>query len=203
MQEKTITIQEVAEEFVNLYGVEERYINGLVEKSKLWFLNFENQNEESKQMIINLLSEIKFYPKTEIKDILLKQIKHLLVVLKGFEDTQILPMASKNGRSNGSAEMIQSVKELDKFHEFTPFEETLILDPVYILPDIKNLVIFDDISGTGQTVIKFLKINKEAFKGKNIYICFIVMTEVAEDNIQKWLVKNKELKVNLIYEKKY
>lgn len=202
LQEKKITIEGVTEEFVKIYGVEERYMNDLVEKSKSWLINFENQNDESKQLIINLLSEMKFYPKTKIKDILLKQIRNLQVLLNDFKDTQMLPMTSKNGRSNGSTEMIQSVKELDKFHEFTPYEETIIGDPAYVLPDILNLVIFDDISGTGQTVTKFLTANKETFKGKNIYICFIAMTEIAETNINKWLTLNKEIKVTIIYEEK-
>lgn len=59
---------------------------------------------------------------------------------------------------------------------------------------IKNIVLVDDYSGTGESIIKYLNKNLKLFKGKNIYILLISISRDAIINIQNEF-EDKDIKV--------
>lgn len=61
---------------------------------------------------------------------------------------------------------------------------------------IKNIVLIDDYSGSGESIIKYLKKYYRKFIQKNIYILLISMTEGADINIRDNF-KDKEININI------
>lgn len=66
----------------------------------------------------------------------------------------------------------------------------------YYAQYIKNIVLVDDYSGTGESIIKYLNKNLKLFKGKNIYIILISISRDAITNIQDEF-KNKDIKIHI------
>ncbi len=200
MEKNLSKLNDVVQLFKDKYGEEEYYTRDLENKIVSWLNNTDKR--EIKNILIELFSDFKFYTKLEIKKILHKQ---LLCSLKkvDLDFTNILPLPSKDGRANSSYDMTMLLKEIVREEEIDIYRDTIKTDFIHIQKDIKSIIIFDDISGTGKTVIDFLKENFHIIKDKQVILNLITITENAKTNIDKHLKKNGILNVEIIAEHKY
>ncbi|PAE23883.1 hypothetical protein [Bacillus sp. 7894-2] len=190
--------EEVVQSFIDKYGEEEYYTKNLHSKFISWLSNTEDQ--EVKDILIELFSEFNFYTKIEIKRILHKQLKDSLCKVD-LNCTCILPLIAKDGRSS-SFDMTGLLKEIIREHDIEIFIDTIKTDFRFVDEDIENIILFEDISGTGGTVIKFLKDNTKFLEGKKVILNLIATTVSAKREIEEYL-KHSRIDIELVVEHQY
>lgn len=195
-----MNINEVVKVFIEKYGQEERYTKDIESKLVSWLDN--TTLEEIKEVLLHLFSEFIFFTKREIKEVLKRQLEDVLNSYS-LDNICIIPMISKDGRANSSFDLTMLLKEVIKENDIELYKDTIKVGLDQIDEDISILVFFDDISGTGGTIVTFLKENKSNFIGKKIIIQLIVITETAKKKIDEYLNTQKELDVNVIAENNY
>ncbi|MFK4345205.1 MULTISPECIES: hypothetical protein [unclassified Paenibacillus] len=195
-----MNINEAVGVFIEKYGQEERYTKDIESKVVSWL---ENTNlEEVKEILLHLFSEFIFFTKLEIKEMLKRQLEDVLDS-EILENICIIPMVSKGGIANSSFDLTMLLKEVIKENDIELYKDTIKVGLNQIDADISTLVFFDDISGTGGTIVTFLRENKSYLIGKKIIIRLIVITETAKKIIDEYLVTQTELDVKVIAEYKY
>ncbi|MEK5354839.1 phosphoribosyltransferase-like protein [Paenibacillus sp. FSL L8-0709] len=195
-----MNINEVAQVFIEKYGQEERYTKDIESKLVSWLEN--TTLEEIKEILLHLFSEFIFFTKREIKEVMKSQLVDVLGSY-ALESICIIPMISKDGRANSSFDLTMLLKEVIKENDIELYKDTIKVGLDQIDDDISTLIFFDDISGTGGTIVTFLKENKSDLIGRKIIIRLIVITETAEIMINEYLDTQKELDVKVIAEYKY
>ncbi|MFE8701551.1 hypothetical protein ACFYKX_13180 [Cytobacillus sp. FJAT-54145] len=197
--EKSPNLDKIINSFIEKYGEEEIYTKNLYTKVSDWLKN--TDDSEIKLILIDLLSDFRFYSKIEIKQILHKQLIESLKIVN-IDTTNIIPLITKDGRANSSSDLIHLLKELDKEHDLELYRDTIINDVKYIKEDITDVILFDDISGTGNTIINYFKENTDSFLGKNIILNLISITNTAKDALNGFF-ENNNLTVELRFEHEY
>lgn len=198
--DKLVEDKLIVDKLIEEFG-EELYFKDFLNKYSSWLLNVTSEE----QVIFNkLLGKLKFYSKSKIKSLLKKKLFDLKSKYQNFEYTNIVPMVSADRRYNGSYELIASIKEIDREeafqnNELIPYKETIIMDTEYIDKDSDNVIIIDDICGTGETLDKFLKKNSKYFIGKNIIVLFLVATNLSITNFENIIKKYKQFTLNIDY----
>ncbi|MCY8343499.1 hypothetical protein [Bacillus haynesii] len=166
---------------VNEKYVDELYFKDFNNKFNRWI---ENVNDESdKKILCELLMNLKFFSRVEIKSELRKKIFELKSSNDDFKETIFIPLTPAQGRYSGANEIIQHIKEIDreekiKESELLPYGDSIRTDIVHTI-DISNLIIVDDISCTGGTVKKFINANSNLLEGKKVIIMLLVVTDEA------------------------
>ncbi|EGL14950.1 MULTISPECIES: hypothetical protein [unclassified Paenibacillus] len=195
-----MNINEVAQVFIEKYGQEELYTKDIESKLVSWLEN--TSLDEIKEILLHLFSEFIFFTKRDIKELMKSQ---LIDVLNSYplEDICIIPMVSKDGRANSSFDLTMLLKEVIKENGIELYKDTIKVGLDQIDDDITTLIFFDDISGSGGTIVSFLKENESELIGRKIIIRLIVITETAHEVIDKYLANQTELDVTVIAEFKY
>lgn len=194
-----MNINEVIQVFVENHK-EELYTKDFESKVVSWLENA--TNVDTKEILIHLLSEFTFYTKIEIKNVLKRKLDEVFNSYP-LEDICIIPMVTKNGRLNSSYDLTMLLKEIVKENDIALYKDTFKMGLYKLDADIKTLVFFDDISGTGGTIVTFLKENKNYLLGRKIDIQLIVITEIANKTIEDYLDSEHELNVKVTAEYKY
>ncbi|MNO52058.1 hypothetical protein D3C76_424670 [compost metagenome] len=195
-----MNITEVAQIFMEKYGQEELYTKDIESKLVSWLEN--TSLDEIKEILLHLFSEFIFFTKREIKDLMKKQLIDVLNSIP-LEDVCIIPMISKDGRANSSFDLTMLLKEVIKENGIELYKDTIKVGLDQIDEDITTLIFFDDISGSGGTIVSFLKANESELIGRAIIIRLIVITETAQEVINNYLAAQTKLDVTVISEHKY
>ncbi|MEN3772348.1 phosphoribosyltransferase-like protein [Priestia megaterium] len=199
MENNVSRVDELIRTFIERHGTEERYINGLEEKFSSWLANADD-NDEIKNILIELFASFNFYTKIEIKNILYKQLMNGLHKAD-LNFTSILPVTKKDG-SASSFDIIGLLREIVREHEIRIYKDTILMDISYMPEETDTVILFDDISGTGGTINTFLKERQDYLKGKKIILNLICGTPSAKKEIKKEL-KKTNLDVDLVVEHEY
>lgn len=199
MKNNVSRVDELIRAFIERHGTEERYINGLEEKFSSWLANV-GDDEDVKNILIELFASFYFYTKIEIKEILYKQLKDALDKVDLYS-TSILPVTKKDG-SASSFDIIGLLKEIVREHEIRIYKDTILMDIFYMPEETDTVILFDDISGTGGTINAFLEERQDYLKGKRIILNLICITPDARKKIAEKLTEIN-LNVELIVEHEY
>ncbi|WPP41338.1 hypothetical protein SK066_22750 [Paenibacillus hunanensis] len=192
--------EQVIRDFLDRYGEDEYFLRDIKQKFTNWLSNVDDINVES--TLIKLFSEFRFFSKLEIKLILKEQIL-MVFDSNNKKDLCIFPLKPNGIGSNSSDEMTMWVREIFREEEITTYKDTINTDLSRLGKDesIKTLVFFDDISGSGGTIVKFLEDKELNLKGKQIIINLIIITEEALEKINSYksIQKDFDIKINYKY----
>ncbi|QBP40156.1 phosphoribosyltransferase-like protein [Paenisporosarcina antarctica] len=180
---------------------DERYFKEIDSKYRSWIENV--RASDDKKILNNLLCNIRFFSKTEIKSILEGEISKLKESYDGLNDVVILPLNPINGRYNGSNELVSLIKEIDIEAQFNgtrllPYRDSIINDLQYAKA-YNTLIFVDDISGTGGTARKFINSHYAELKGKKVIFLFLSVTEQAIKEFNTLTVEYNEAHIEFIY----
>ncbi|MEW8963007.1 phosphoribosyltransferase-like protein [Paraclostridium dentum] len=197
MQNNIINIDEIIRVFIEKYGEETYYTRGIKEKLLNWINNTEDI--EIKNILLELFNEFKLFNKLEIKQIMEEQLIECLRCVD-IDYTNICHFPSVGNVYNSSSEMIPLIREIDREKgNIYLYKDTIVHGIEEISDDIESVIFFDDISGTGGTIIKFLEKNIDFIREKEIYINLVAITKVAKIEIDKFKQENNDLKIYLKY----
>ncbi|WP_339238866.1 hypothetical protein MKX40_30525 [Paenibacillus sp. FSL R5-0517] len=193
--------EEIIKKFIEKYGEEEYFLIDIKDKFYKWIDNTES--EVVREILIQLFSEFEFFPKTEVKRLLLKQLSEILHS-NSLDDIAIFSLPSQSGKTNSSDEMTMLIREIVREHGIQIYEETIKKNIEDIEDDeyIKIAVFFDDISGSGKTITDFLREYKEKLDGKKIIINLLAATDSALQAIEQYRSK-ENLDIQVKVEKTY
>lgn len=197
MQNNINNIDKIIEFFIEKYGEDTYYSRGIKEKLLKWIDNTEDT--DIKNILLELFNEFKLFNKLEIKQIMEEQLVECLNEVD-IDCTNICHFPSVGNVYNSSSEMIPLIREIDREQgNIYLYKDTIVHGIEEISNDIEYVIFFDDISGTGGTITKFLKNNLDFVRGKKIYINLIAITKVAKDIIDKFKEDNVDLNIVLKY----
>lgn len=188
---------QIIRDFIEKYDNNEYYTKDIETKFLNWLDN--TDNDEIKRILSKLFSEFRFFSKIEIKEILRNQLMGVIDSY-GKENISIFPLSSQNGKSNSSDEMTMLIREIIREYEIDLYQDTIHKDISQLdsEEEIETTVFFDDISGTGKTIIDFLKTHKEKLTNKNVVINLLAITEKSKCDIENYLQTENSLKVQII-----
>ncbi len=190
--ELQIKIKNTVEQFHNKYGQDSRTKN-LNELVGLWL---DNINDEDKEIFLKLLNNFSYYNKESIIKYANFIGDEVTKIDDDFNETIILPLTNEKGM-NGAYEIVRAIQQVNGLDKSICPVNLKYVEDTYPLNKIKNIIIVDDISGTGITFEKSVKymINtyEKIFIEKNIYLSCIVMSEEAELKISK-MCMNENMK---------
>lgn len=194
-------IDEIIENFIKKNGNESRYTKDIKNKLLKWINN--TDNIDIKNILLELFSEFKLFNKLEIKQIMEEQLIKCLEEVN-IDYTNICHFPSLDGRFNSSNEMIPLIREIDREGRLNIplYSDSIVTGIEKISDDIEYVIFFDDISGTGGTIIKFLNKNLKFLSKRKIYINLIAITKEAELKIDEFK-KNNILDVKINYKYKF
>lgn len=192
-----VHIEKLEKEFGN-----ELYYKNISERYKNW--NGNVHTVEDKAILDKLFTNLKFYSKLEIKDILSKKIKDLKAEYQDLERSSILPLTPIDGRYSGSNELIGLIKEIDVEYQhmgsrLLPYKNSILTDLNYT-DGIDVLIFIDDISGTGNTLSKFIEHHQKLLEQKKVIFFFLAVTSVALERISCLKIEYPHLEIEVLYE---
>ncbi len=168
------------------WGKDEKTKN-LLEKTQEWIIPI--KNDEHKNIFFTLLNKFNYYSREAIYNIFRNLHKKIEEFDPECENTLFLPLISPEGRLNHSYDMLscyQIATGLDKMCFPTDIYQ---VEDSYPLDIINNIVLIDDMTGTGTTIkesIKFM-INRfrNVFKNKKIHLVILEGSEEGIESIKK------------------
>lgn len=182
-------IEEVAKEFIAKYGENERYTKDIHNKLSSWINNIDN--EEIQKMWLSMFRNFIFIGKQEIKEHMKSVFINILTYIgNAIDTTNIVPVESRDGSINSSNDMIGLIHELIIDEEIPKgldiYSDTILNSASFIKNDITDVILLDDISGTGGTIKKFIEKYEVYLKDKTIYLGLIVITKTAKQFLEEY-----------------
>lgn len=202
MQDNIKNIDKILSKFIQCNGEDVYYANNVSFKLEEWINN--TDDIEVKNILLELFSHFKIFNRNEVK-VMLKELLEECLKEVNIDSTNIcyLP-SSDSGKYNGSSELTCLIREIDReTNNSYLYDDTIVTGLEYIYDDINSILFFDDISGTGRTITKFLKKNKGKFEGKKIYINLLAITQIAKANIDDFRKDNPKLDITIKYKHEY
>lgn len=188
-------VNELLTECISRWGNDHHTINlGESIESCLTYLH-----EDKKQTVfINLLKNFNYYSPEKIDYNFTQLYSSYMQLEPKIDESIFMPVKSPEGRFNHSYDMLskfQHINRLDKMLCPVDFETVI---QKYPLDSIKNIVLIDDIIGTGKTIYDSLtfSINKfgDLLKQKKIYILVLEALEHGITKIEQFAL---DAKVNI------
>lgn len=149
-------------------------------------------------MIFHLLSCFCYYPHKVVNQYLVEL--HNKLISNGEindDNTVYTSIKSNTGIGNSSNDYLVEYKLLNNINKYTWFDDIRKIKPkqqAYIL----NVILIDDCSGSGSTLIKYLGNNLDFFRGKNIYFITIHIMKEALVNISRY-AQEQNLNIYVIF----
>lgn len=190
-----VDMEEVIKNFENKYGKDDVYTEKFRDKFAKWITNF--KTDEEKKIFLKLMKEYEYFNRKWFKEAFLKLYKQCLSQGIKLENSKILSM-SKDNEADSSIEYFGLLRELDRSENLGFYSDTLIRD-IKGIKDAENVLFFDDISGSGGTVKKYLTRNSEYLKGKNVFVNVCIITSKALEDLTKYCKTEKSFKIIINY----
>lgn len=178
-------LDQTVQEFERKYGLSDVYMINFKEKLIKWLNNFKNNDE--KIAFLKLLEKYEYYNKLRVRDAFYEMYKQCVKDDLEIAETCILSMC-KDDEADSSLEYIGLIREMDRIYRLNFYNDTILYDISRIRGknSITNILFFDDICGTGGTVIKYIKKNEKLLLNKNVYLNFCVLTKYALNRLNEF-----------------
>lgn len=180
-------------------------IDDLEKKASQWLLPLQQKELTTEySVLLKLLDNFNYYSHEEISIVCQKLYNSYINCEANYNSSIYLPVTSSTGIINHSYEILSKFKDNNHINKHCVIGDltTYVTSDDYDLDLIFNLVFIDDISGSGNTIIKCLKhyMNKypNIIREKNIYILLIEATPLSIQRIQSFKESNN-LKITVIY----
>lgn len=176
-------IKEISRACIKRWGEEDENIKNFSNKVGKFISQLEC-DEETGEILLELLREYNYYSKKRIDDILRGFYKKL----EEFDlpkSRTIYSRIEKGPKINSSNNLLEEFKILNKIGNNYSYDITKM--DIGQLKYVNNIIFLDDIIGSGNTIIRFLKENENKIKNKNIIICCIEIMKEAKENIEEYL----------------
>ncbi|MCD1158989.1 phosphoribosyltransferase [Peribacillus frigoritolerans] len=187
-------IREIINDFIAFNNINPHYLqfdkklSNLEEKFIRWISCIEEQDED---VFLELFRKLKYYNRIEVINTLETLYKDFKLRETTFPNSVFLPVSSFGGIANGAISLLDCFREAvqdeaevskkriapqprDFFHEFD-------------ITTVQNLVLIDDVIGSGDTLINFLirlELNcPELIEGRKIYIFSLINLQKGIDNV--------------------
>lgn len=174
------------------YIEEDERVCNFNEKVYEW-LNQVKQKEQ--KYLMDLLSRFEYYDRVKIRDTFKSLYEEYKRIEPEYQDTIYLPVASKGGVVNGATELINLFQRVGNISKKRIAYQIKEFYDNYDINDIKNIVLIDDIIGSGTTTKYFIEHLRDKYPGfienKKIYIMAIVLLDKGVNVIKSFAVENK------------
>ncbi|MGG5460283.1 phosphoribosyltransferase-like protein [Clostridium sp. B9] len=176
-------IKEISDSCIERWGTEDKNTKNLSNKIGK-FISQLGDNVETGEILLSLLENYNYYSREKVNNILISfysKIKELDVP----KYRTIYSRIEKDHKINSSSNLLEEFKIINNIgnsfsHDLTKLQSN-------DLKDIDVIIFMDDIIGSGKTIIKFLKDNKEKLKDKSIIIFVIEIMEDGYINLKEYL----------------
>lgn len=187
----------------NLSDEDEDKLGNFAEKVLLWLEPVES--EEHKRIFLNLLGFFDYFDKRKIKSSYKNQFEKLMLKEILMTDTIFLTVGSYGGIFNGASEIMPLFRRVNQLPKKRIAQNIGDFSDKYDVENsIKNIVLVDDIIGSGTTtkgyIEHLLKFHSKVLKNKKFYIISLVVIEKGV-NVIKSFMEEKNLFVEILYEK--
>lgn len=176
--EQDIQVKDLGKELKKLWGYDEENLERNLGK---FFSQLKFGSEES-IILKELLKKYIYITEEKEKEYLVKF--HKIIDKLDKTRTMFSYIESKDEKINSSNGILNEYKRLYKIPNNTSYKIIKLKDYV-----IENLILFDDISGTGSTIIDFFKKYLQILKEKDslkIYLLVYIISEKAHEEIIKF-----------------
>ncbi|XOI98293.1 hypothetical protein ACMX2M_20730 [Paenibacillus polymyxa] len=163
----------------------------LKDKVHKWIDQFENKHQE---MFLTLFSQLKYFDTINIKKWFKEAYNEYLCIESSHDESIFMPITSTGGIMNGAVHILS---EFDSAG-LNISRKKVAAQPVefnnsFKMDNAKNIVLLDDIIGSGDTLLDFIlscldnEHTKKIFHNKKVYIFCLVVTERAKVNVENVL----------------
>lgn len=193
MKEQT-QIQKLATTLIKKWGKDEKteHLSNKIGK----FMNQFPKDSLESDIFLELIKHFDYYTQ-EKQRIILKNFNNIIYNVKGLDKKKVIytTIEDSKGKINSSSTILEEFKILNEINNSFCLRIEKINDF-----KIENIVFFDDIIGSGETLKKFLTTYKESLKDSNLYIfCFIILDETLK--LLKSFINTNNLKCEIIADK--
>ena len=184
-EDNLICLDQIAHEFEKKYDLSDRYMINFKERLSKWLKNFKTYEE--KNAFLKLLEKYEYFNRIRVRDAFYEMYKQCITNNLEIAETYILSMC-KEREADSSLEYIGLIREMDRIYNLNFYNDTILYDISRIKHknNVKNILFFDDICGTGGTVIKYIQKNEKLLIDKNVYLNFCVLTKCSLDKLNEF-----------------
>lgn len=184
----------VVEKCIKNWGIDSR-TEKLSNKVEQWI---EYIDEDDKEIYLKLLYKFRYYNKKSENRYAEFVVRRIREIDEKISQSLIVPLLKKEEGISGAHKLIRSIQVIGKINSVVCPMNLIKFEQEYDLNFIKNIIIVDDISGTGKTLIDNLQYMEKTypnyFENKNVYVTCLVTTKSAQKQIN-----NKIIKANIKY----
>lgn len=162
----------------------------LKQKIEKWLEPVEDPYE--KQVLIKLLENFDYYTRKRINSILIGLYKKYISNTNNYEFTIYAPIKSRNYKINSSYELLIEFRNLNNINHNSVVYDLHPLATNSYWENILDIVLVDDIAGTGKTITEYFDDNITFLKTKKIHLIVLVATVQALDVLSNY-AKSKEI----------
>lgn len=173
-----------------------------------FILQIDNNDQELREIVLGLTRRFNYYSKLRVNELLLKFYNQINQELMLVEDRTIYSKIDRDGQSkiDSSNTILEEFKICNSISNH--FSLNLSQVSIRQLEQIDNVVIFDDIIGSGNTLIKFLKPHKEKLASTSVCVyvfCFVVLEDALKKikEFSKWNNIRVEIKYDSLQSKAF
>jgi hypothetical protein len=156
----------------------------------------EKKLKEEYEILLNLLSNFNYYSHKEISIICRDLYRKFSVKEKTYLNSLYIPVISKDGTLNHSFEILTQYIDSNNLHRNYAWPDIwrASFQRKFNKSKIFNIVLVDDMSGSGNTIINCLEILIKSyewiFNDRRLYIMLIEITDEAKNKINKFANDN-------------
>lgn len=176
-------IKEISEDCIARWGEEDKNTENFSNKVGKFISQLSN-DKETGEILLNLLQEYNYYSRKRIDGIL----KGFYKKLEEFglpKSVTVYSRIEKGAKINSSSNLLEEFKIINGIGNNYSCDITRM--NIQQLQYVDNIIFIDDIIGSGNTIINFLKENNDKIKGKNIIIFCIEIMKEGKKNIEEYL----------------
>ncbi|MBX0315492.1 phosphoribosyltransferase [Planococcus glaciei] len=171
-------------------------------KIENWLENVET--DEEKEIFLDLVKKYKYYNKITIANSFKRGFIRFKKIEPEHKDTIYMGVGSRGGVYNGSSELMPIFKRINEIDKLRIADKPKDFYGKYDLKSIKNIVLIDDIIGSGTTVKRYIDENlmidcPEIIFGKKIYVICVIASEKAVSSL-KGYYQHKKIPIEIIFE---
>ncbi|AOY77882.1 phosphoribosyltransferase [Clostridium formicaceticum] len=192
-------IKNISNELLAKWGKDRRTEN--LENTILKWLSPVSEEYE-KNILIELLNNFNYYSRTTMNNCFVELHSNFVTCEPSHEYSIFTSIKSKDGHVNSSQELIIYYRNINEVNYSAVIDDLKVLIDKEEWDYVKNIVLIDDIIGTGKTIINYLKNYVEELKNKKVFILVIEVAEQAYDRLMDF-GKENDLSIEIVYVNKF
>lgn len=155
-----------------------------------------NVDERDKEIYLRLLYNFQYYSKkseNRYAEFVLKKVKEIDISIN---ETIFIPLLKKEEGISGAHKLLRAIQVVGGLNSILFPQNLIVFENLYDLEVIKNIIVVDDISGSGKTLNDNLNYMKELYPNyfirKKVYVTCLSTSEIAYKKIRK-LMKSENI----------